>query len=1034
LDEVHLYTQLRGAHAAKVIDNVDTISDTPLLWLGSSATIDDASRFGKRIFGIDDSDIETVAPPDEDFDQDHTDKEHYYFMLTPEDGPGVSSMSLQQYMLLGHSLLESTDGERGKLLGFIDSISQVNQKRVQLEDADENRELWRYHTAEHGDEDWEGLAEEMGARFIEGPLDVLPVFSDHGFDSDEAAGSDVLLSTSFLEVGIDVGEIKIVTQYRTPWDLSSFLQRSGRAARKEGMDAHIAVFLSNLTDDANMFYRAERFLGSDIRTPLKTDNPVVEWIHGKFQQYYRRAELIDDERYWSEHQEHRDFLEGYLVDDLEWTPVHRLLTEPATFFEDRMDDSVDVPSEPLLSTELVDETIEALNAHLDDLGNDFSDIETYFDMEGGNVVRGEDAVDAYVMEVQTQVLNLVQTFLGQTQGYRARLSRGSDEAEDQRVGPQLEAELADLRDEAAKIPDGTPEEKLQHYSGLIARLYGTAGQIMQLRAEANSVASEPVPQVKTDRLDEVKRAVDQLDALVEDDRLAAYYGRQREVFYLKSALKELRSYLDGYGKPFMSLYSVKDLLRCAYYVDRYLRTRGDRLSDEVWFVPPDYYGSSGQFMTVFRGEDDRDGTEESIDKLVSTFTPYRSEYQAEAGVIQAFLPDTTVTDDGLEFAFGRYVTGQERDGVLVPDSIQMSEVTDLADAQALNIVRYCPVCLQIISDLDRCLRHDERNFGKIHADAQVSTTVTDRDVNGMVGGLSLADVSTEVTLDGVSLEITPAEYMGPDIGYRFTGEDRLNREISSPEMPLGFRLDTRGLVFDLSAFLNGLDEQVVEHAERYKDLDEVEFEYLAYHTASHFFLQLVADVSSVNTTNLLYGFDESEQEVYVFERTEGGQGIVDLVFEELRTDPASVLESIVRVAYNPQVLNERLWADRSFVSSLPEDGSDEDSVSDLVEQWIGAPYDEVLEQVTQECIATIDRCLELASDVGASPRQAYRIKSAVAREQIEGADEFSREEALEYDSVTEQNVDRIKTLFYSPDIDGCVENLQLTECMASGAQ
>lgn len=65
---------------------------------------------------------------------------------------------------------------------------------------------------------------------------------------------------------------------------------------------------------------------------------------------------------------------------------------------------------------------------------------------------------------------------------------------------------------------------------------------------------------------------------------------------------------------------------------------------------------------------------------------------------------------------------------------------------------------------------------------------------------------------------------------------------------------------------------------------------------------------------------------------------------------------------------------------------------------------------------------------------SYRIKSAVAREQIEGADEFSREEALEYDSVTEQNVDRIKTLFYSPDIDGCVENLQLTECMASGAQ
>jgi hypothetical protein len=124
LDEVRLYTQLRGAHTAKVIENVNSISRDPLLWLGASATIDDAGRFGSRIFGIDNTDdIETVAPPDSDFDQEDSDRKHYYFLLTPEDGPSVSSMSIQQYMLLGPTLLQNRDGDRGKLLGFIDIIS-----------------------------------------------------------------------------------------------------------------------------------------------------------------------------------------------------------------------------------------------------------------------------------------------------------------------------------------------------------------------------------------------------------------------------------------------------------------------------------------------------------------------------------------------------------------------------------------------------------------------------------------------------------------------------------------------------------------------------------------------------------------------------------------------------------------------------------------------------------------------------------------------------------------------------------------------
>jgi hypothetical protein len=790
------------------------------------------------------------------------------------------------------------------------------------------------------------------------------------------------------------------------------------------------VFLSNLTDDANMFYRAERFLSSDIRTPLKTDNPVVEWIHGKFRQYYERIEKVNDKPYTSSYTEHKVFLKQYLVDDLGYEPLHQLLTDPPTFFEARMDDPPEVPTESILSTELVDETIDALNAHVAQLGESLSDIESYFGMEGGNVVRGEDAIDTYVREVQTSVLSLIEGFLGQAQGYQSKL----DDDVDDGLGQQIESELQEMRAEAAKVQHQEPEQQLSRYSDFIAQLFGMAGQLMRLRGEASKATESSVPQVRTDLLDSAKQAVDQLETLIDEDQLKTYYDRQREVFYLKSALREVRSYVDGYGKPYMSLYAVKNLLRSAYYLDRYLRATGSDLGEEVWFVPPDYYGSSGQFMTVFRGDDDISGSEESIDSIVSTFTPYRSEYQSEAGEMQAFLPHTTVTEDGVEFAFERYVTGEERDGILVPDSIQTSSVTDLADSQALNIVRYCPVCLQIISNDSSCLRHGESALGKVHSDAQVSTRVTDRENEGSVGGLSLADVSAEVTLDGVSLEITPANWMGPEIGYRFTGDDRISREIESPSTPLGFRLDTRGLIFDISSFVDDLDGSVRTHVERYKDVDDDEFEYLVHHTAAHFFLQLVADISSVNTTNLLYGFDESRQEVYVFERTEGGQGIVDLVFEELRTDPASVLESLSRVAYNPQVITERLWADAEFVETVATGATDEGTVATAIADRVGVPYDEVLEQVTQESIATLDRCQQLATDADISLEAACEIKSTVAREQVHGVEEFPRAAVLECKGATEELTDRITNLFYSPDIDGCVENLQLTECMASGEQ
>lgn len=1024
LDEVHLYTQMRGAHTSKVIENINAITDQSILWLGSSATIDDAAQFGRQLFSADE--ITTVKPGSEDFDDDHDDQEHYYFLKSAADGPGASSMSIQQHMLFGHSLLEPTGAPRKKMLAFIDSISQVNQKRSQLSNADRSRRLWEHHLGQDDVEDWRHLADSMGYNFIEEPLELMPVYSDRGFDSANLSETDVLLSTSFLEVGIDVGEISIITQYRTPWDLSSFKQRAGRAARKEGMDAHVVVMLSSLTGDANMFYRAERFLDSEIRTPLKTDNEVVEWIHDKFRRYYQTAADVSDRRLRME-EPGEVFLKEYLSGELGYETYLELILDPGTFFETEFD--IEFSAEALTSDALVNEAKAALDSYLDRQRSEFAEIESFFEMDDGGVVRGAEAVDTYVHKVQRQVLDLINALSGQVSGYASKLETAGVTEHDAEI-TSLQTALDEHRERAAELPEGSAADQVGFYQQLLGDLFGLSGRIISLQSHVQQASEDSIPNVDTERLQDVQSAVNQLNNLSQDDSIREYYATQKRIYYLQEALDELQQYV-GFNNPHLSLYAMRNLLRGAYYLNRYLQV-DDRTLGEVWYVPPNYYGDSGRYFTVFHpGRESSD--DKSIDKLVSTYTPYRSEYD-EGNEMTAFLPNTRVTEDGVEFDYSEHVSGESREGILVPDSIQLEQAQDLSGDSALNIVQYCPTCYQIISDpgISKCLRHDKGEMGKIHSDPQVSTRITDRDVTEARSLVSVADLTAEVALEGVTLNIRPAGWWGNSAN--FDGSDPFEVEIDSPDRKLGFQIDTRGLVFDVSSFLERVHEDEVRSAvSRYNDLDDADYEYTAYHTAAHFFLQMVSDISSVNSTMLFYGFDQSAEEVYVFERTEGGQGIVDLVYNELSTDPGSVLETINRFGYNPQVINERLWAKQAFVEMLPDDPDDEAAIQQAIDDALETPYDSVNNRVTQEVISTVDKAAQFATDETISISAAYEIKHTVAVEQISGVDEFPTD-AVESMDVEISDTDRVERIFYSPDIDGCVENLHLSECIAAGEQ
>jgi len=1026
-DEVHLYTGLRGAHTANIAQNIEAITDHSLLWLGSSATVDDPQRFATDLFPVPSGRVESVAPPASDFRTDHEDKEHYYFLKTSEEGPGVSSMAIQQLMLLGHSLLNSETGERGKILSFIDSISQVNQKRAQLEDADRANELWQYHRTGSDYSNWDRVAEEMDCDFIESSLRFESVYSDAGFDAAATAESDLLLSTSFLEVGIDVGEITIVTQYRTPWDLSSFIQRAGRAARKEDTDSHIVVFLSDLTQDANMFYRADRFLGSEIRTPLKTDNHVIAWIHDQFEKFYETSTAVSKEWFSGSIDRKEEFLERFLCSELGYKQYYEFITEPAAVL--RREFGIDV-SESQLPALHGEEPVETVDQLLSELREDVTqpEISDLIEDQVGQAMQREDLARSLVSEIRTDFLE----FCSQRQALIDEI-KDSDATTEGKVKSQLDAlesTLEELRTSVTDLAETSPTEQIEALDDLIPDLYGITGDVERLRRVVDREhESVTLPELPTS-VDQVVDRVDTASRAIKNEELDQTTTKRKQIYYLRQMLTQLDEY-NSIEQNDKSLYFVKHLLRGAYYYDRFLKVDDRSLEGTVWYVPPNYFQDAGKYFTVFYGEDDESGDEQSIDKLVQTYAPYRSEYQQEAGHLQAYLPETITDDDEVRFSF-EDVPGDRRDGMITPDSITLDDVEDLSGGRALNIVRYCPECFQILKE-DRCLRHNDRAFGKIHSNPEVETRLEGRQEEATRGRATLADITGKVTLTGVSLEITPARPVGDENEFIFTGEDRISQEITTGNQPLGFSLDTRGLIFDLSDYASDIDEETKKRVRRYESLNELSLNEVARHTAAHCFTQLVADIGGVNPSMLFYGIDHEADEVYVFERSQGGQGIVDLVYEDLQTDPGTALNALTHICYNPQVINERLWASEDFVERIPED-PDEHTVREVVRDMDETPiFPDIVDLIVDEVLSSIDRARQLSSEEGISTETAYRIKQTVSKEQVAGNNEFPAD-AVRKMPHDIGDLDRVKSLFFSPDIDGCVENLHLAECISAHDQ
>lgn len=1061
-DEVHLYRGTYGAHAANVIRNTKRSieervgGNTGLLFVGSSATIDKPKSFGSDIFEVDRGDISVIETSSEDM-RDSDDTEHFHFVTSNED-VATSSTFIQQILLFAHALLQERDGRpRKKALAFIDSVSQVNQRHFQIRDF-ENASRWRYH--DEDEDDWAAVATETpylssnpagttpGHELIANDLTSQPTSADLRLRADEFGDTDLILSTSLLEVGIDIPAIKVISQYRAPWEMSQFVQRIGRASRQEGNDAHFLIILGEDAGDRSLFHRADTFLDPEITTPLNVDNEILEWIHDQlykaFETSYRIRSTANPP---SLTRQREQFIEHFLQNSSEeaFEEFANFILGPASELSTLLRQKVIAPNS-LQDLESVEQTYYVLDQIQQDAL--LSNVASLVGEPAPRVTLQTGSLDDLSRRVHSAIQTTISEVETAMNTATPRNQSGGETVEDvretlARAEAVLEDDQLDRRDQYDNIDDLFNEIN---------------NELVDVAADLDGV-TEAFPFDLG--LEEVIAAVQEARTIRTDDDLEEKRQRWQRIYFLKRSLQEYycfenQRFRDGTVYGHIMVPAFKSLLRAVYFYHRAgnLGNARDEL-EPPHFVPTSYFGEAGETFSVVPedeggeiGEDDSvdalyenrfnsyDDDEDELEqgdvpltKLFFEYAPYMSKYLSD-GSLQMFNPPVEEAPAGAteDYYFDvSSLSTEPGEEVITPSTLPVKSVTDQSGDQARAIVWYCEDSLYVGRDTwdTGPEGSDTMGYGQLHSNPQVGTSFAPE--NEVTDELGVEYVSASVRLDSVDLTITPANPVGDptDNGTTPFRTDRDNQReiVIGFEQPLGFTLNTRGVIWHLDDFIDTLtgDEDIAARFERHNP--DADIEEVAHYTAAHFLLEVISDVSGVNQAQLLYGVDIENHQIAVFEHAEGGQGIVDL-FDQVRTRPdhERMLRAINRVASNPQLINGLLWADEDFVRAVRAD--DQDRIDQNIRDRIVVATDRVVDEVREQVTHTVDQLDEFVDLTGVSLDGAYEIRHMAAQYQFEEGLHDPVDELMT-DTPDSVQAEELRNLIVYPDVDDCVENLHL---------
>lgn len=309
MDEVHTYEGITGAQVPWILRRLAYWSrplkkDRQIHYVGLSATLQDACEHLAILTGVQPTQIEEIAPQITQGELSIEGQEYNVVLKShPGSGAGVLSTSIQSAMLGARlltpkgfqsqprSILDVARIYGQKVFCFTDNLDVVNRWLPDLKNAEQTLRLARLRQPQPNDESMDAAGQVWKLPIALGHnlqtrLDIDRISSqDPGID----ARADIVLATSSLEVGYDDPDVGMVLQHKAPRSAASFLQRKGRAGRRQGMRPWTVVVLSDHGRDRWAFRDSEQLFSPVLNhLSLPVFNPyllriqatwfLVDWI------------------------------------------------------------------------------------------------------------------------------------------------------------------------------------------------------------------------------------------------------------------------------------------------------------------------------------------------------------------------------------------------------------------------------------------------------------------------------------------------------------------------------------------------------------------------------------------------------------------------------------------------------------------------------------------------------------------------------------------------------------------------------------
>ena len=295
LDEIHTYGGTSGAQTALVLRRWRQAIglNASVRYVGLSATLEDATAFFASLTGLPSPSVTEVSPFEEELESKSME---YQLVLRgdPASRTQLLSTTIQTSFLLARLLdplrgaSPSQDMYGKRVFAFTDDLDATNRLFDFLRDA-EARDIFgnpdgkriplaalrgadqpdRQQRMQSG-QDWTQL-ESLG-RPLAQRLNVGRTSSqDRGVDPD----AEIIVATAALEVGFNDPSVGAVVQHKSPHQLSTFVQRRGRAGRNPSMRPWTVTVLANHGRDRSTYQSYDQLFDPTLR-------PLTLPVHNRY--------------------------------------------------------------------------------------------------------------------------------------------------------------------------------------------------------------------------------------------------------------------------------------------------------------------------------------------------------------------------------------------------------------------------------------------------------------------------------------------------------------------------------------------------------------------------------------------------------------------------------------------------------------------------------------------------------------------------------------------------------------------------------